>query len=427
MTMLAQLAGVALIVLTFLSVASGQALPTASRPIPPFPGVLAFVPEFRGTLAYSLSGSEHLDFGYNGSSALASFTGVSGDLIFRSPSINRPSTVVYSGGYLHNTTGQPSTIFQSLSLTQEFDTRSWELTASDSVRYLPDSPITGLSGFPGYLGLPPDSPEGNPQGILSRFSNRVDNTAEGKATRKLTGSSSLYASGSLAIERFIGANSDNGFDNDHDIAVGGASHRVNALNAISANYVFSQLSYLKVPVTVRVQGVNFEYQRHISRTLVLDAAVGPERISARQIKGNDWDFASNVSLAYSGKKSNASLVYVRSINNGFGVTPGVKSNSLAMTAQRRMTAAWSTSAALSYYKNSSLTGLSAFPFNTQAVVARLQTNRAIRNNLSAYVSYTAQYQSSQGHGNTPNVFTGLSQILGFGLTYAPRAKHFGPH
>jgi hypothetical protein len=425
MTILSHVSRTCLPCCALLATAVGQQPPTPTRAVP---SVGFSLPTLQGSLRYSLSASENLDFGYNGAGGVAAFSGVSGNVAYLSPSLTHPFSLVYSGGYLANTSGQPSQLFQNLAVSQEFDTRNWKFAVSDRVDYLPETPLVGLSGIPGVGdgGLLPIGTPVTGQGVLSRFSTRVDNDLQGNASRALTGSTSLVGFGRYALQRFVGANSDNGFDNNEDTASGGLVHRIDALNSVNARYTFTRLSYLTVPVTLTVQGIGVGYLRQWSPQLSTDVFVSPIRVSGAQVSGASIDVNANAALTYTGiRNSVLSLVYARSINNGAGTVPGVRTDAVSVNAQRRLSAAWGATASAGYVRTASLLAASIYSLNARGEVVNVQINRAINPSFSAYMSYTAQHQSTQGSAATPGLFSGLSQILGFGLTYAPGAKYFG--
>jgi hypothetical protein len=53
-----------------------------------------------------------------------------------------------------------------------------------------------------------------------------------------------------------------------------------------------------------------------------------------------------------------------------------------------------------------------------------QVSRAIARSLSCYASYTLEDQSVSAI-STVDVFSGKSQVVGFGITYSPSALHLG--
>ena len=82
------------------------------------------LPTVNGTLHFSLSGSESISLGYNGVNQTSYATALSGNVAFITPSVLYPTTVAYSGGYLFGSSGQNSSYFQSLAVSQGFIRKS---------------------------------------------------------------------------------------------------------------------------------------------------------------------------------------------------------------------------------------------------------------------------------------------------------------
>jgi hypothetical protein len=170
--------------------AFGQALPAAEAS----PISTGFeLPRTAGTLQYSVGVNENLSTGYYAQSGWDSATGVNGNLAFISSSKIYPFSMVFSGGRSWSTSGQPSTLFLNLGLSQVITTRHWNFVLSDSVSYLPQTPSTGLSGIPGVgdLGVPPLQIGDAGQGVLTQYATRVGNNSSLSATSSLTGKTSI--------------------------------------------------------------------------------------------------------------------------------------------------------------------------------------------------------------------------------------------
>jgi hypothetical protein len=67
------------------------------------------------------------------------------------------------------------------------------------------------------------------------------------------------------------------------------------------------------------------------------------------------------------------------------------------------------------------------PFSFHTTVAGVQVSRALARSLSAYASYTLQNQSNQGTAAAVDLFSGLSDVAGFGITFSPSAVRLGGH
>src|SRR6202789_1702207 len=228
----------------FLFTLGPAASAQAPQPITPSAPNFGFsLPTTEGTLTSALSGTESFLTG-QGESGLDHTTVLSGDLAYLSTSVNKPFSIVYSGGYLLTSTpGTPeSTTFQNLALSQVITTKNWNFVIDDGVSYLPQSPTTGLSGIPGVgdIGVTPVTIGDEPsQSILTSYESRVSNGFNAGATRKLDGDWSLNGSGSYQILRFLG---NQGIDTPSGSGSAGTSYRIDARSSASASLTYSYTS-----------------------------------------------------------------------------------------------------------------------------------------------------------------------------------------
>jgi hypothetical protein len=385
------------------------------------------IPDFRGNLSYAISASESITTGYNGGYGTATSTNLSGDLAYLSRSETHPFSAVYSGGFLGTTSGyQPSTTFQNLSLSQMFKGRKWSFIVADTVSYLPQSPTVGLSGIPGLGDLaidPVQIGQGFGSGILSNYANRVTNYSSATATRSLTGRTSVEATGTYGIQRFL----DTAFalDSNQVMGSGGVTHRINARNTVAANYSYAHFTYVGQPYTFNTNGVSFEYVRNITPRFLMDVSIGPQWNAGSTFSSTSLNVAGSLLLSYVRERTSMSLGYTRGTNNGSGVVQGAIQDSLGFSARRQLNRAWGTAGSVSYVHSSSLPNLTSLPFTINGVVASAQITRQLSRNFSAFGSYTIQRQTTQGITASSNAFSGLSQIFGFGVTYSPGQIHLG--
>jgi hypothetical protein len=390
-----------------------------------------------GTLQYAVSASESLSWGYysNSNSGTATATNLTGDLGYISNSQRDPFSAVISGGRSWGS-GTPSYYFVSLGLSQVLSVGRTTFVFSDSVAYMPGTSTTGLSGVPGVgdLGLTP-VPVGpdTGQGILTDYSNRISNAASAAISRPITGKTFFNATGSYAITRFLsgsGNASASGLDSNAVTGGGGISHQYSARNTLGANYAYSYFSYpgynFGLPTaSFDSQTASLQYIHQFTRKLSLNASSGPEWTSVN-VPGSSLSLSlyADAALGYTGKFSRASLSFVRSTNAGSGVIAGSLSDAVSFTTSRTFVRVWNCAFTSSYTHSSSLPGLASFTFDT--TLAGFQVSRAIGRSFSAFASYTLENQSSQGSAaSVIDVFNGFSQVLGFGLTYAPMSIHFG--
>jgi len=416
--------------------ALGQALPAAEA-APVSTGFA--LPTALGSLQYAVSASQSLVWGYYDVSGVASSTNLTGDLAYLSGSKSHPFSLVLSGGQSWSESGQPSYRFVNLGFSQVANVGRWNFVLSDNVSYLPGTAAAGLSGIPGVgdLGVNPvQVGVDSGQGVLTNYSNRVNNIAVGSLSRQLTGKTALNASGSYGITRFLdnstGSSNSSISGLDSDSATGGAgiSHVMDARNSISGNYAYSKYTYpnnvfgIVAPGFVSQTG-SASYTHQFTRKFSMYASAGPQwtRLDTSGSQTSLSLFA-NASADYAGKYSLFSVAYSRSTNSGYGSVGGALYDSVVARVNRKFAVVWNCSASASYSRSSSLpvANVASYSFNTY--VEGVQVSRAIARSLSGYASYTLEDQSGSA-ASAIDVFSGLSQVLGFGITFSPSAMHFG--
>ena len=428
------------------AMSGAQALPAASAS-PISPGFT--LPNSAGTLQYALSASQSLTSNYLGNSGVASSTNLNGDLAFISSSPLDPFSAVFTGGRSWSTSGQLSYNYLNLSLSQAVNTHRWIFSLSDAVNYMPQTASTGLSGIPGAgdlgvtpvpTGATPAPTSANPgQGVLSGYSTRVANTSSLSLQRQITGKTSLNASGSYTLNRFLNNSgsstvpSSAGLDSDGDSASAGLSHRIDARNSLAGNFAYARNTYSGTSSGIRQPGfssqtASLQVTHQFTRKLSTSLAAGPQwtSIDSPGLTPALSLFA-NLSANYTGEFSHASVAYSRSTNSGFGVVGGAISNSVTFSTGRLYGRVWQVALTAAYTQTSNLPSAVTLPFTFHTTVAGVQVSRALARTLSAYASYTLQKQSNQGTATTVDLFSGLSNVAGFGLTFSPSAVRLGGH
>ena len=290
-----------LALLLFASIARAQSLPADTGATAP--GVGFSLPRVGGSLNYGLSASELISTGFYNSDTTYS-TNLSGDLGYISKSQNHPFSAVYDGGVLIGYSNQPTTVYQSLSFSQVFTTKNWNVSVADSVSYLPQSPVGGLSGVPGTGDLGVDPIAIGPTsgvGILTNYGPRVSNTLSGTVGRQITGKVSAQATGSYAIQRFVGDNSGLALNSTTEGGSVGLSYHFTPRDTLTGNYNYSNFSYTANSFSFAAQGATLEYYRKWSRRLVTDFYAGPQIIngSSTAIAGNAVTLAAGEAQATS--------------------------------------------------------------------------------------------------------------------------------
>lgn len=424
-TSIAVLAAVTLV--PFVRDARAQALPAAQAS----PVLTGFaLPSGEGTLQYGVSASEILTSGYySGNSGLASATNLSGDLGYVSGSKADPFSMIFSGGHSWSDSIQPSYSYLNLALSQVITTRLWTFIVSDSVSYLPLTPVTGLSGVAGVgdLGAGPAPTVGDPgQGLLTNYSTRVSNVASGTLSINFTGKTSLSGTGSYAIMRFLGNYGGYGYDTTQESGSGGLTHRFSERNSVSGNYLYSNFAYQLGQPGFTSQTATLMYTHQFTRKLGGTVAAGPQWTSLN-LAGRPASLSlyAQAAVNYAGRFSHASLSFTRSANGGYGVIAGAVSNSVVFAAGRTFARVWNGSVTAAYTQSSNLNGATGGTFAAHTVVGSGQISRALGRSFSAYASYTLERQTTSGQIAVADFYSGLTQVAGFGLTYSPAAIHLG--
>jgi hypothetical protein len=441
---------------------AAQAIPAASAS----PISTGFtLPSAAGTLQYAVSTSESLSTNYFGNSGVTSYTNLTGDLGYISGSQLTPFSMVFTGGRSWSTSGQAAYNYLGLAINQGIHAKRWVFVISDSVSYLPATPSTGLSGVPGVgdlgvnpvptgvnpgpTGTNPGPVGGNPgpvggnpgptganpgQGVLTGFSSRVTNNSSLSIERPLTGKTTLQASGSYTLTRFLNDSTtpiNPGLDSDGETGSLNLSHRIDARDSVSGNFSYSRNTYSSTSYGVREPGftsqtASLQYSHQLTRKLGFSASAGPQWTSIDSPGSTPTlSLYANLSATYSGKFSHATLAYTRSSNSGYGVVAGAISNSVTFSTSRIFDRVWLCALSSAYTQTAQLPSANSPPFTFHTTVAGVQVSRAIVKSLSAYASYTLQNQSNQGSAAAVDLFSGLSNVAGFGLTFSPSAIHLG--
>jgi hypothetical protein len=425
------------------SIAQGQALPTAESSMASTLG--PNLPNLDGVFHYALSASEVIQFGYFGPGETTHSTDLSGNAAYTSPSTTLPFSMLFAGGViLTNQAGGGSSSFWNIAASQGYVTRHWIFNISDSFSFLPQSPTTGLSGIPGVgdVGaVPIQGPGAGPiGGIITTSGDRIGNAVSGSVERTLTRNTSISGTGSWGVLHYLDSNADAGLDTSQVSGTVSLNQRINARSSIGVSGVYSTYSYsgegsgLNTP-DIETRGINVFYQRVLSRTLSVNASVGPQWVSSSNstLVPDSIDVAVSAGITYSYQNVHAGVNYSRGVNNGSGVLPGSLTDSVAASAGRNygrdwvvgLTAAYAHSAGLAQFLNGTSVVTTNATYDT--VYGGAQVTRRISPHFSAFASYTAANQSSNNlvEPVTPNVLNSTFHTIGFGVTFTPRSTNLG--
>jgi hypothetical protein len=420
----------------------GQAVPTAEASSASGPS-LSWID---GTVHYSVGISQLIQDGLYQSGNVTGSTNLTGSAGYASMSKDKPFTMLYSGGVLFNTgSNLGTTTFQNIVASQGLIRGKWTFNVSNSFSFLPLSPTTGYSGISGVgdLGTTPISgpSQGPAGGVLTFEANRISNTLSGSVERRLTGSTSVYGSGSWSILHFLDQQA--GLNTTQISGQAGVNHRIDARNSVGANAVYSTYSTDEnsffgeaANSSFQTRGLNFTYTRLWTRALSMDISVGPQWInsSAGTVLENQLNVAASAGLSYTRKQTSMGLHYVRGVNGGSGVQTGALSDTVIGSVGRPLGRHWRGSVSGSFAHTSQLLNLSAIPGETipantnvsyKTFYGGAQVTRGLGRSWSCFMSYNAQNQSVDNGLVGQNVFSGFSQTFGFGITFAPRSTRLG--
>jgi hypothetical protein len=401
------------------------------------------VPEATAGRGLPVSGTLHYDLRYSQSADFGSTLGdwqtanASADANYANGKANLPFSLNYGGGYTWTLAGPgySTGFFQHLTLSQGFVRRKWNVTLTDSVSYLPQSPTTGFSGIPGTgepIGgsgstTPPD------QTILTVNTHTVDNSANGEFQRTLNSATTLNAGGGSTMLRYTDGN---GLDTDSWNLSTGFTRRLTKRNSLTGQYSFSQNSYPGFGEMIKTNTVLATYQRQWTRRLTTNVGAGPEWVSilnstsAASSTGGDTTttpsspnstrVSGNAGVTYNMRFGSAGVNYSHGTNGGAGYTFGAENDTASANFSREFNKTLTIGFTGSYMRT---VGLQANGV-TNAKYGGVQASRRIGRYFNAFANYTAMDQSTSAALN-PNVhiLSGLTQVFGFGIGYSPRETH----
>ena len=380
------------------------------------------LPHVAGSLRYSVTAS---GFDRFGSTQLGNGLGggFSGNMGYISRSTAHPFSMVYSGGFGFGDGADSSQIFQSLSASQVLQAKRWTFLISDSVSYLPGTPLVGLSGVAGIgdLGAAPVQ-TGVVEGPQSAYAARVTNTAALSAQRSLTGRTSVTAAGTYGIIRFTANNP--GLELNSESGTLSLNHVLSPRTNVGGSYFISRTTYPQNSVNFQSQGANAFLSHVWSARLSSSFSGGPVFTTT---PGTPTRTGVNYSagLAYIQGINQYSLYASQSLDSGSGVTTESQVQSAGGSVSRRLTRFSNGAVSTGYSRSTTLPSLIAPSGSFDTISASAQVSQSISRVLSAYASYTFSHQTSASSVYTVNALQGSSQTLGFGLTYSPRAITLG--
>ena len=399
------------ILLTVCAVAPAQVVPQASAG----PAILQYA------LRYSQSGV------FQSGNQTSWQTNASAEVDFANGFKRFPFNLNYGGGYTWSLDGPSyaTGLFQRLMISQGYLGRRWNILASDSVYYLPESPTMGFSGIPG-TGEPIGGTGSNPpsgQSILTTNTSIVNNITTGEVGLTLNNKTTLSAGGSSQILRFPDGN---GLNTNAPTANVGLTRRLDARNSLTGQYSYSRFTYGSSNFTLEANTALADYHRVWTRHLSTDASVGPQWIKSAGSAAlpSSTHISASAAFNYLFRSGSTSLSYNHQTSSGAGFLLGTTADSVNAGYSREFGKDLSIGISGSYTRN---TGL----MNNQVINGKfggVQATRRMGRYLSLFANYTAIDQSSSSSSPLQaNVLNQLEQVIAFGIGYTPRATHLNRH
>ncbi len=380
-----------------------------------------------GLLTYSVTASNSVVFGYNGTNGTSDTVNLAGTADFVSGSDRHPTSFIYSGGYLFGFNGQPSTSFQNFGVSQVLNSRKWTLTASDIVTYLPVTPRFGLSGVPGVgdIGTAPITTGLVPgDAVLTNYGRRITNDASVGLSYQITGRTSIRGSGSYITQHFFDGN---GIQNNEIYAGGELDHQISRFTTVGGGYTFTRATYPQSTLSFASNGISAIFQHTFSPRFSTEATAGPQWTTSNNstIIPSRLSVAASLGAYYLLRENTFSASYTRGTNTGSGALYGSLSDTVTVGATHTFHRDWSGGLFGSYGHAESLSDLPGLYTSANSFTAGVQATRRFGEHWSAFASYAAQTQSVSQNTVLVNAFNGTAHIITAGVTYAPRPIHVG--
>jgi len=374
---------------------------------------------FSGKVDYHLHFSQNAEFGSSFGDWQTSTASATAE--YMNTSHRFPFSMQYGGGYTWTLTGPDYStgLFQRLYLSQGVSWGRWNALASDDASYRPQAPTTGFSGIPGIgetIGIANPAPPSG-QTILTLHTHVVDNVAAGNIARTIAGANTFSVGGSSYLLRYPDGN---GIDTTSYTGDASLTHRLNARDALSGKYLFSQFRYPDANFSFDTHTGSLEFTRSWNRKLSTDLSAGPEWTSA---SGATVPSALRPSIAasltYQFRSVSASVVYSRATSGGGGYLIGAKTDRASVNLAREFGRSLSFGLNGSYMRTAGLQG-----GITSSKYGGVQITRKLGPQISFFANYTAIDQSTSS-ALPGNALSGLMHMASVGISYGSREVHVG--
>lgn len=329
-----------------------------------------------------------------------------------------PFNLELAGGYSATLSGSPymSGAFQHALIAQGFTHRKWDFRVMEDVAYRPQSPTTGFSGIAGTG--EPIGPGGTPpssQPILTLKTHALESATDGSLQHTFNHRLVLNAESSYDLLHYPDGN---GLDTNSLGEHAGLSIRLNSRNWLTTQYAHSQFTYSGYDLQVTTSGFRFGLSRSMTRSLHLDAAVGPEWVSiSRGILPTPIQLSAQAGVDYQYRRMSAALSYAREISGGSGYMIGSESNNLSASLSRVLGRSFTIEANGGYNRSSALVRR----WNISSIFGGVQTSWRIAKTISAFVNYTGTAQAA-GLQASSNVQDGVIHSISYGIGFSSQTR-----
>jgi hypothetical protein len=376
-----------------------------------------------GTFHYDLRYSQTAQF-YGGPEGDSQRSVVSGEVAYSGSKEALPFNLTYSGGDMWTIAGasEGSGVYQHLLASQGFLGRKWAFTVSDNVSYLPQAATTGFSGIPG-VGSLPASPGEPVQPILTLNTRSINNSVNPSYSYHLDHATTVSVGGGYDILRFPDGN---GLEVNSLQVSPQVERRLDARNSLTGQYAFSRFTYTQYAFAMGTQSALFGYQRTWNRRLKTTFALGPEWAHSSNSAAipSSTNLTANANASYAARSMTVTVSYSKASTGGAGVTtePGTHVQDVNGALSRQFGRNLSLTGTGSYMRTVGLKNLGAANGAINGVFGGVAATRQLGRYISVFANYTVIKQSS-GAALPANAISGLSQVVAFGIGYAPREIH----
>ena len=307
--------------------------------------------------------------------------------------------VNYSGGGFFSSSSELGNgWYQQLALAQSFEWNRWNVQLLDQFSYLPQAAFgfgIGTSlGVPGAGGAAPVIPGiGNSyvpnQTIFASIGPRYSNAATIQVTYALSRRSSITASGTYGILRFVDPGN---VDSSTPIGTIGYNYVISPESTIGLLYSFSAFHYSGQPQAYGSQTISAAYSRKVTGRMALQVYGGPQFTSFRiPIDGQTSKVGANISAGFTYGFENGMLgaTYNHGLSGGSGVFTGSIVDQVSFTAARKLSREWAANFNAGYAHNTAVvssTTTSSPNYNTW--YAGAGATRPFGRNLNFAVAYS---------------------------------------